>query len=382
MHSQKRGAFFLFSMYGSEVIKYLEEWAPPGAAWKDDSIGLQVGAGDIKIKNILVALELNQKVLNQAIKKNCNFIFTHHPFIFTPLKRLDFRNDSKAAIIQELIKNNITLYSAHTNLDFTKDGVSFELAKKLQLKNIRFLVNEESNQYKLVVFVPLDNVAEVSEAIFNAGGGIIGEYKKCSYQILGEGTFEGSDNSNPKVGKKNNFETVVEVRLEVLVHSWNLNSVTRAMLSVHPYEEPAYDIYVLNNKNANYGYGAIGELEAPMKTDMFLSHIKEKLDAEAVRYTSGASNKIKKVAVCGGSGSDLVSSAIASGADAYITADIKYHTFQDAENKILLIDAGHYETEVQVLNIVKKKLSDLAKNTNVKVFKYSGSTNPVKFFNN
>ena len=137
MHSQKRGAFFLFSMYGSEVIKYLEEWAPPGAAWKDDSIGLQVGTGDIKIKNILVALELNQKVLNQAIKKNCNFIFTHHPFIFTPLQRLDFQNDPKAAIIQELIKNNITLYSAHTNLDFTKDGVSFELAKKLELKNIQ-----------------------------------------------------------------------------------------------------------------------------------------------------------------------------------------------------------------------------------------------------
>lgn len=369
-------------MYGSEVIKYLEEWAPPGAAWKDDNVGLQVGAGDIKIKNILVALELNKKVLNQAIKKNCNFIFTHHPFIFTPIKRLDFQNDPKAVIIQELIQNNITLYSAHTNLDFTKDGVSFELAKKLQLKNIEFLSNEESNQYKLVVFVPLENAADLSEAIFNAGGGIIGEYKKCSSQLIGEGTFEGSDNTNPHIGKKNKFETVVEVRLEVLVHSWKLNSVVSAMLSAHPYEEPAYDIYVLNNKNINYGYGAIGNLETPMKIEQFLAHIKQKLNAEAVRYTQGASSKIRKVAVCGGSGSDLVNSAIASGADAYITADIKYHTFQDAENKILLIDAGHYETEVQVLNIVKKKLSDLANNTNVKVFKYSGSTNPVKFFNN
>ncbi len=382
MHSQKRGAFFLFSMYGSEVIKYLEEWAPPGAAWKDDNIGLQVGTGKIKIENILVALELNKKVLDQAIKKNCNFIFTHHPFIFTPLKRLNFQNDPKAAIIQELIKNNITLYSAHTNLDFTKDGVSFELAKKLELKNIRFLVNEDSNQYKLVVFVPLDNVTEVSEAIFNAGGGVIGEYKKCSYQIVGEGTFEGSDSTNPHIGKKNEFETVVEIRLEVLVHSWKLNSVVRSMLSAHPYEEPAYDIYVLNNKNSNYGYGAIGKLEVPMKTEQFLAHVKQKLNTKAIRYTNGASSKIEKVAVCGGSGSDLISSAIASGADAYITADIKYHTFQDAENKILLIDAGHYETEVQVMNIVKRKLSDLTKNTNIKVFKYSGSTNPVKFFNN
>ncbi len=381
MHSQNRGAFF-FDMYGSEVIKYLEEWAPPGAAWKDDNIGLQVGSEDVKIKNILIALELNQKVIAQAIKKNCNFIFTHHPFIFTPLKKLDFQNNPKAASIRELIKNDITLYSAHTNLDFTKGGVSFELAKKLHLKNTQFLVNEEGNQYKLVVFVPIEDVEIVSDAIFNAGGGIIGEYKKCSSQIIGEGTFEGSENSNPQIGKKQNLETVVEVRLEVLVHSWKINSVIRAMLSVHPYEEPAYDIYVLNNKNSNYGYGAIGNLEKPMKVDQFLSHVKLMLGTETLRYTNGNSGKIKKVAVCGGSGADMVNSAIASGADAFITADIKYHTFQDAENNILLVDAGHYETEVQVLTSVKKRLSDLVKNRNIKVFKYNGSTNPIKFYNN
>ena len=369
-------------MYGSEVIKYLEEWAPPGAAWKDDNVGLQVGSEDVKIKNILIALELNQKVIAQAIKKDCNFIFTHHPFIFTPLKKLNFQNDPKAASIKELIKNDITLYSAHTNLDFAKDGVSFELAKKLHLKSIQFLVNEESNQYKFVVFVPIEDVEIVSEAIFNAGGGIIGEYKKCSSQIIGEGTFEGSANSNPRIGKKQNFETVVEVRLEVLVHSWKINSVIRAMLSVHPYEEPAYDIYLLNNKNSNYGYGAVGNLEKPMKVDKFLSHVKLMLGAKALRYTPGNTGMIKKVAVCGGSGADMVNSAIASGADAYITADIKYHTFQDAENNILLIDAGHYETEVQVLTTVRKKLSDLVKNKNIKVFKYNGSTNPVKFYNN
>lgn len=382
MHSKKRGAFFLYSMHGTEIIKYLEEWAPPGAAWKDDNVGLQVGTGDVKIKNILLALELNQKVLSQAIKKNCNFIFTHHPFIFTPLQKLDFKNDPKAAIIRGLIKNDITLYSAHTNLDFTKGGVSFELAKKLKLKNIEFLVNQDSNQYKLVVFVPIDDVSIVSEAIFNAGGGIIGEYQKCSSQLIGEGTFEGSEKSNPHVGKKNKFETVIEVRLEVLVHSWKLNSVIKAMKDVHPYEKPAYDIYMLKNKNSNYGYGAVGILEKAMKVDEFLSHIKVNLGADAIRFTHGTGKRIKRIAVCGGSCSDLINSAISSNVDAFITADIKYHTFQDSENKILLIDAGHYETEVPILDSIKTKLTGLVKNGNVKVFKYNGSTNPIKFYNN
>ncbi len=369
-------------MYGSEVIKYLEKWAPPGVAWKDDNIGLQVGSGEVKIKNILLALELNQKVLNQAIKKNCNFIFTHHPFIFAPLKKLDFQNDHKSEIIRQLIKHDITLYSAHTNLDFTKDGVSFTLAEKLGLKNIQFLANEESNQFKLVMFVPLENAEEVSDVIFNSGGGIIGEYSKCSYQILGEGTFEGSNKSNPKIGKKQNFETVVEVRLEVLVNSWQLNSVVKAMLDVHPYEEPAYDIYKLNNKNANFGYGAFGNLEKPMKVNEFLSLVRSRLGADTLKYTPGSTRTIRKVAVCGGSGADLVSSAVSSKADAYISADIKYHTFQDAESKLLLIDAGHYETEVHVLNTVKTKLNDFLNNKKIKIYKYSGSTNPVKFFNN
>jgi len=369
-------------MHGTEIIKYFEEWAPPGTAWKDDNVGIQVGTKDVKIKNILLALELNHKVLSQAIKKNCNFIFTHHPFIFSPLKKLDFTNNPKAAIIRELIKNDITLYSAHTNLDFTKDGVSFELAKKLKLKNIEFLVNQDSNQYKLVVFVPLDDVSEISDAIFNAGGGIIGEYQKCSSQIIGEGTFEGSENSNPHAGKKNTFETVIEVRLEILVDSWKLDSVIKAMKDVHPYEEPAYDIYRLKNENINYGYGAIGDLENSMKVDEFLSHIKVNLGASALRYAKGSGKKIRKIAVCGGSCSDLMNSAISSKADAFITADIKYHTFQDAEDKILLVDAGHYETEILILDSVKARLTSLVKNRNIKIFKYNGSTNPIKFYNN
>jgi len=371
-------------MQGREIIKYLEEWAPPGAAWENDNVGLQVGTEKGEIKNILLALELNEKVLSQALKKNCNFIFTHHPFIYNPIKKLDFDKDPKAALIKKLIKNNITLYSAHTNLDFTKDGVSFELAKLLKLQNIDFLVNEESNQYKLVVFVPWEDEDKVADAIFSAGGGVIGEYSKCSYRLDGEGTFEGSDLSNPKIGKKKNFESVDEVRLEVLVHSWKIENVIQAMLKAHPYDEPAYDIYVLKNKNSNFGYGAIGVLKNEMKVDEFLSHVSNTLKTKSLKFTNGKKSKIKKIAACGGSCADLVKNAIAAKADAFITADIKYHTFQDAEDKILLVDAGHYETEIPIMNLIKKKIEKFifTENGSVKVFNYSGSTNPVRIYNN
>lgn len=367
----------------NRVIKYLEDWAPKGIAWEKDNIGLQVGDLSVKTSNILLALEFDKKVLQQAIRKKCNLIITHHPFIFNPIKSLNFATNTKSQLIKELIKHNITLYSAHTNLDYTKDGVSFELAKRIKLQNIQFLEPQISNQYKLVVYVPLENVDEVSNAIFNAGGGIIGEYSKCSTQTIVDGTFEGSKMSKPSIGIKNNFETVTEVRLEVLINSWKLNSIINAIKLIHPYEEPAYDVFVLKNKNINYGAGAIGELQKGLNIKEFLSHIKTTLKTDGLKYTVGKKSKIKKVAVCGGSCSDLLNSAIASQVDAFITADIKYHTFQDAENRITLIDAGHYETEIPVLDPVKRKLDKFIKNENstTKVFKYSGSTNPIKFYN-
>jgi len=384
MHLQKLGVhFFLNTMHINNIIKYLEEWAPKGIAWEKDNIGLQVGDPKSKVSNILLALEFDEKVLLQAIKKNCNFIITHHPFIFYPIKSLNFNTDTKSKLIKELIKNNITLYSAHTNLDYTKDGVSFELAKRIGLQNIDFLEMQESNQYKLVVYVPEESVEVVSEAIFQSGGGVIGEYSKCSVKNLVEGTFEGSNLSNPTIGKPNNFETVKEIRLEVLVNSWKLNSIIDVMKLAHPYEEPAYDVFVLKNRNVNYGAGAIGKLKKSLNIKEFLSQIKSSLNTDGIKYTIGKNTKINKVAVCGGSCADLMSSAIAAKADVFITADIKYHTFQDAENKIMLIDAGHYETEVPVLNPLKIKLDKFIKSekSSIKVFKYNGSTNPVKFFN-
>ncbi len=370
-------------MIAIDIIKYLENWAPRGAAWEKDNVGLQVGNPNTKIKNIFLTLELTGHSLKNAVKNNCNFIFTHHPLIFRPLYRLDIQNDPKAKLIEQIVKHDLVVYSAHTNLDFTKDGVSFQLAKKLKLQKIKFLVNEKENQYKLTVFVPENFVETVSNAIFEAGGGIIGEYQKCSFRINGKGTFFGSENTNPNIGSKGSFEQVDEIRVEFLVNSWSLNAAINSMLKAHPYEEPAYDVYKLNNKNVNYGFGAIGELKKPLPAKKFLDHVCEALNTKNLRYTKGKKNLIKRVAVCGGSGSDLLNDAISQNADAFVTADIKYHTFQDGENKILFIDAGHYETEVLSLSTVKSKLEKFIRNTDepVKVIKYAGSTNPIRYYN-
>jgi dinuclear metal center YbgI/SA1388 family protein len=364
-----------------ELTKYLEDWAPPGAAWEKDNVGLQVGSNGATIKNIMLCLELDDEVLKEALQKKCNFIFTHHPLIFNPLKKLDLEKNFTARLIQKIIKNNITVYSAHTNLDFTKDGVSFELAKKLKLNNARFLEFEENNRLKIILFVPQDSLDKVANAVFNAGGGIIGEYENCSFRTDGVGTFKGSEKSRPAIGKKNNFEQVDEVRLEFIADSWNLNKVLSAIEKTHPYQEPAYDIYPLKNKNVNYGAGVIGELEKGMGQKEFLNHVCKSLNTDAVKFCNGKVNSIHKVAVCGGSGSELISRAISSGADAFVTADIKYHAYQTAQKEILLIDAGHYETEIVVLNSVQRKMKKIISTDNrIKILKYSGNTNPVKFY--
>ncbi len=364
-----------------ELIKYLDGWAPPGAAWEKDNVGLQLGSSGQKLKNIMICLELDEEVLKESLRKKCNFIFTHHPLIFSPIKKLDTEKDFKARLIAQAIKNNITVYSAHTNLDFIKEGVSFELAKVLKLKNIRLLEQQENNQFKVATFVPKKNLDKVAEAVFFAGGGIIGEYENCSFRIEGVGTFKGSEKSNPAIGKRESLELVDEIRFEFIVDAWKLNGVISALKKSHPYEEPAYDVYPLKNKNVNYGYGTIGELEYPMSEKNFLSHVMKHVKAANLKYCAGKGKLIKKVAACGGAGVELLNTAIAHKADAFVTADIKYHPFQDAAGKILLIDAGHYETEIHSLNAVQQKMKKFLSDDNkIKVLKYSGSTNPVKFY--
>jgi len=379
MHLSKKGAFF-FDMMINELIKFYEKRVPKGQAWEKDNVGLQIGSLSEPLKNILLCLELTEESLKFAINNNCNLIITHHPFLFTPLKNINV-DDDKGKIISTVIKNGITVYSSHTNLDFTKGGVSFELAKQLKLKNLKFLTNFEKNRYKVIVFVPVSHLEIVSEAIFMAGGGVIGDYDKCSYRVNGKGTFKGNENTNPKIGTKQNFEVVDEVRLEVLVNQWDLDKVLTALKNSHPYEEPAYDIIPLANKNENHGAGVIGSYEEPLQIEEFFKLVKKELNLEAFKYTLGKSNVIKKVAVCGGSGSDLLSAAILQNADAFITADIKYHTFHDALGKITLIDAGHYETEIFGLKAIRKIIEEYISisNLEIEILEFL-NTNPTKIF--
>jgi dinuclear metal center YbgI/SA1388 family protein len=364
-----------------KIIKLIEDWAPKSIAWEKDNVGLQVGSLRREVKNILLCLDVDEKVVQEASHKNCNLIISHHPLLFRSLKKLDIEKDKISRIIEKLIKKNITLYSAHTNLDFTKDGVSFQLAQKLKLTNQKFLLNLSSNQNKLVVFVPLTHSDKVADAMHNAGAGIIGEYRNCSFRTSGIGTFKGSEKSNPKFGVKGKLEKVEEVKIEVLVNAFDLDKVVNAMKKAHPYEEVAYDVYPMINQNVNFGMGVIGSLDDELSEKQFLSLVSKSLKIKNFRFAKGSNAKIKKVAVCGGSGSDLLDTAIKSGAEAFVTADIKYHTFQDAENKILLIDAGHYETEIPVLDELKRKLEKFITDK-TKVYKYLGSTNPVVFYNN
>jgi len=361
-----------------KIFDRIEQWAPREAAWERDNVGLQVGSADREVKKILLALDLTEPALKKALEQNCSLIITHHPLIFNPLKKIDTRNNHKSRLIEKLIKNNITLYSAHTNLDYTRKGVSFVLAEKLGLNNLRFLSPIKSTQSKIVVFTPSNALEKVSDAIFGAGGGIIGEYSECSFRSGGKGTFRGSDLSNPAAGVRGKKETVDEVRLEIVAENWKINPIMDAVKKAHPYEEPAVDIYPVENMG-NYGIGAVGELDRPISAGYFLNYVSDKLKIKNFRYSGMTGNMISKIAVCGGSGSEYINDAINAGADAFITADLKYHAFQEAEGKILLVDAGHYETEIFALDAVQRFLKKNFKD--IEIIKFTKKVNPVIFYN-
>ncbi len=377
MHFGSEVHFFIMKCI--EITKYIESWAPKGAAWQKDNVGLQIGSLNRQIKNILLCLELTEQALVFALKNKCNLIITHHPFLFNSLKNIN-TDSNNSKIIEQLIKNDVTLYSAHTNLDFTKGGVSFQLAERLELKKINFIENLESTKCKFVVFVPESSVQSVSQAIFENGGGVINEYSNCSFQSAGKGTFKGSSSSNPAIGSKRKFEEVDEIKLEVLINTWDINNILSAVKKVHPYEEIAYDLIPLKNNNVNFGAGAYGYLKQSMPVKEFLDFTQRKLKLKNFRYTLGNKKRINKVAVCGGSCSDLLNKVISLDADAFITADVKYHTFHDANNRILLIDAGHYETEIFILDEIKKRLTDFVNSSSIKIFKYNKTTNPINFY--
>jgi len=359
----------------------IEEWIPPATSWEGDNVGIQVGRPDATITNILLALDPTVGLAREARTRNANLIITHHPLFFHPLRSLTPKSKI-GEIALYMAKHNINLYSAHTNLDHVDGGVSHAMASLLGLKNVRALSPLTGTLAKVTVFVPVSHLEKVARAMHDAGGGKFTKYEECSFRTDGVGTFKGTKNAKPFIGTQGVLERAPETKLEMLVETWNLDRVIDAMISAHPYEELAYDVYRLENKSRMFGLGAIGELPKPIRLMDLLVVVKKKLGSPAVRFSGKTSRKVKRVAVCGGAGSGVLGEAVKQEADAFITADIKYHSFQEAEGNICLIDAGHYETERHVLPVLEERVKAIVRQmkSSSKIFISTSNMNPVSYF--
>lgn len=364
-----------------EIEEIFRRWAPYEIAWKHDNVGLQVGSYDQKIRSILVTLDVTDEVIGEARKKSIDLIISHHPLLYHPLKNIVV-DERIGRMIKELVKNNILLYSAHSNLDFTKNGVSIALAQKLKLKNVDFLLKNQHVQKKIVVFVPFTHSEKIMLAMSRAGAGVIGQYVSCSFQTPGYGTFKPSVAANPFIGRTGNLEKIEECRLEMVVPVWKLKDVITVMKAAHPYEEVAYDVYDLSNPSNDYGEGAIGSLIKKLPLKKFLANVKHQLRIPVLRYSCNSMSSVRRVAVCGGGGVDLLQNALEQDADVFITGDIPYHRFTDGDNKMVIIDAGHFETEYPAIETIVQVLSEEIRkqNWNTKVSKSTIFRNTIYYF--
>lgn len=359
-----------------DLTTYLEEIAPLAYQESYDNAGLIVGNPHQKIHQALISLDCTEAVVEEAIAKKCDLIISHHPIVFKGLKKFNGNNYVERVVIKA-IQNNIAIYAIHTNLDSVLPGVNAKICEKIGLQNCSILAPKSGLLKKLVFFVPLAKADEVKTAIFNAGAGEIGNYSECSFNVDGIGTFKGNEDSNPFLGEKNQLHQEKETRVEVIFPALAERKIVAALLEAHPYEEVAYDIYPLDNDYQNVGAGMIGELETPLNGEDFLRQLKKNMDLQVIRHTEILPHQIKKVAVCGGSGSFLLNKAIQAKADVFITADFKYHEFFDADGKILIADIGHFEseqfTQELLLEIITKKFPNFA------VRLTESNTNPIKY---
>ena len=361
----------------AQVISFFEEFAPTQYQESYDNCGLQVGNPADEVKGALLTLDVTEAVIDEAIAKGCNLIIAHHPVIFSGLKNLTGRNYVQR-IVQKAIKNDLNILAVHTNLDNMRNGVNERIAAKLGLVNTQILAPVSDNLLKLVTFVPKEQAAQVRDALFAAGAGSIGHYSECSFGVDGKGTFKGDESTRPFIGEAGGKrEMVTEERLELIVPAHLRNSVEKALKAAHPYEEVAFDWFSLLNQNQEIGAGLVGELPEPMDELSFLKMLKINMKAKVVRHTELLNKPIKRVALCGGSGSFLLRNAIGAKADVFVSADFKYHQFFDAERKIVIADIGHYETEqftVEIFDVLLKK-----KNVTFAVLLSTLDTNPIKY---
>lgn len=358
-----------------EVLCALEQFAPLPLQDGYDNSGLQIGLTDAELTGALLCLDVTEKIIDEAIENNCNVIISHHPLIFKPNKSITGANYIERCIIKA-IKNDIVIYAAHTNLDNVRGGVSYKMAQKLNLHNVETLIPQTDGLVKLAVYTPQEYVDVVRQELFRVGCGNIGNYSSCSYNICGEGTFCAEEGSNPFCGSIGELHTEKEIKVEVILPKYLTNKAVSAIKRVHPYEEPAFDIYQLKNINDSVGAGVIGYLSTPMEKEEFLLYVKQVFSLSSIRYNNTEREHIKKVALCGGSGSFIIDKAISDDADCVITADIKYHDYFGRE-KVLIADIGHYESEQYTIDLLKEIIEHSVQG--VKILTTKLNTNPIKY---
>lgn len=361
----------------NDTITFLESIAPVSLQEDYDNAGLITGNPEWECRGIIVSLDATEDVIIEACSKGANLIVTHHPVIFRGLKKINGKNHVERAVIAA-IKNDIAIYAIHTNLDNVLHGVNRKIADKLGLVNRAILAPKSGILKKLYTYIPADHLNRVREAIFNAGGGQIGNYSECSFSSSGEGSFKGNVDAKPFIGKQDERHYEKEQKLEIIFEYWKERQVLNALIKHHPYEEVAYEIIELDNQYAQVGSGLIGELEIEMDEKDLLDKLKVSFDLQSIRYTALLGKKVKKVAVCGGAGSFLIKNAISAGADFYITADIKYHDFFDAEGRLVIADIGHYESEQFTQDLLCEVLQQ--KFPTFAIQKTGVQTNPVQYW--
>lgn len=359
------------------IIKHLEQFAPISYQESYDNCGLLTGNANWACKGVLTTLDVTTDVVLEAINNNCNLIVAHHPIIFNGLKKITGKNYVEQTIIMA-IKNDIAIYAIHTNLDNVQHGVNNIIADKLQLINRKILLPKQHVLTKLIVFVPQTHMQVVTNALFAAGAGHIGNYSECSFSSNGAGTFKGNANSNPFLGQASTRTEAAETKLEVIIPNYLQQPVITALLAAHPYEEVAYDLVPLSNTHQQVGSGLVGSFETEIDEMDLLQLLKKQFELKVIKHTNFINRKIKTVAVCGGAGSFLIKNAIAAGAEAYVTADIKYHEFFDAEGKILMADIGHWESEQFTVDLIADNLKLFS--PTFAVLKSKINTNPVSYF--
>lgn len=368
--------FIYFVMKIKDILSVLETMAPLAYAEDFDNVGLLTGTASSDITGIIVCHDALEEVIEEAAAKNCNLVVCFHPILFSGLKKITGKNYVERAVIKA-IKNDIAIYAVHTALDNHKQGVNKIFCDALGLTDTKILVPKEGFIKKLVTYTTPDNHKALQQALFTAGAGSIGNYTNCSFNSNGTGTYQGNDDSNPQVGTRGEFTQTDEIKIEVTFEKHLENNILKALFANHIYEEVAYEIYNLNNTHQNIGLGMTGMLSQPMDEKEFLLFVKEKMNADGIRHSAYTGKKISKVAVLGGSGSFAIKAAIAAGADAFLTADLKYHQFYEAEGKLLLADIGHFESERYTQNYIAGYLQDNIKGIDIIIT--TVNTNPVKY---